>query len=125
MIAEGGDENGLKLDCGGACTILWIRWKSVSCTRDGWVPRHGNWTWVKCTLLTVQACPLPSGSPGPPHCQAPSFTQSQVGSPQPVPQDPKLLAPGGQAAEGPPEGRARPWPRLVARSASTHSYPGC
>lgn len=72
MIAEGGDENGLKLDCGGACTILWIRWKSVSCTRDGWVPRHGNWTWVKCTLLTVQACPCPRGARALPTARPPA-----------------------------------------------------
>ena len=76
---------------------------------------HSRWVDITaCELDLGQVypshCPgLPPalGEPGPPHRQAPSLAQPQVGSPQPVPQDPKLLAPGGQGAEGAPRGQGK------------------
>lgn len=45
--------------------------------------------------LSLSGLPSALGEPSPSPPPGPSLAQPQVGSPQPVPQDPKLLAPGG------------------------------
>ena len=101
MIAKGGDENVLKLDCGDARTILWIRWKLVNCTRDGWISWHANWTWVKVPSHRP-GLPAALGEPGPSPPPGPQLSSAAGGLPTASTPGPKAAGPWRPGCRGGP-----------------------